>query len=262
MTDPDLEQKPSRRLWILAAVAALALHLGGAALTVAHLRADDGLDGLGASGAEFAVEMASPKVPDDELPPGPDADRMQASPEVPEQQAEVEEMDLPKDRPVEAEDPDRIVTLNDSKKPKEDDPKVAAVQTQASEETPAQEASSRKMLDENAPEADKAKAPNIGIGKDIQKISATWGKKISAFIKLHQRYPEKKSREAKVTVNLVLNRRGHVVSVDVVGSSGDAAFDQAAVSMVRRSDPVPQPPTELTDDTFSFDMDVIFEKPK
>jgi periplasmic protein TonB len=262
MTDTDLEQKPSRRLWVLAAVAALALHLGGAALAVAHLRADDGLDGLGASGAEFAVEMASPKVPDDELPPGPDADQMQATPEVPEQQAEVKEMDLPKDRPVEAEDPDRIVTLNESKKPKEDDPKVAAVQTQASEETPAQEASSRKMLDENAPEADKAKAPNIGIGKDIQKISATWGKKISAFIKLHQRYPEKKSREAKVTVNLVLNRRGNVVSVNVVGSSGDAAFDQAAISMVRRSDPMPEPPAELTDDAFSFDMDVIFEKPK
>lgn len=32
--------------------------------------------------------------------------------------------------------------------------------------------------------------------------------------------------------------------------------------MVRRSDPVPEPPMELTDDTFSFDMDVIFEKPK
>jgi periplasmic protein TonB len=263
MTDTDLEQKPSRRLWVLAAVAALALHLGGAALAVAHLRADDdGLDGLGASGAEFAVEMASPKVPDDELPPGPDADQMQATPEVPEQQAEVKEMDLPKDRPVEAEDPDRIVTLNESKKPKEDDPKVAAVQTQASEETPAQEASSRKTLDESAPEAEKAKAPNIGIGKDIQKISATWGKKISAFIKLHQRYPEKRSREAKVTVNLVLNRRGNVVSVNVVGSSGDAAFDQAAISMVRRSDPMPEPPTELTDDTFNFDMDVIFEKPK
>jgi periplasmic protein TonB len=263
MTDTDLEQKPSRRLWILAAVAALALHLGGAALAVAHLRAnDDGNDSLGASGADFAVEMASPKVPDDELPPGPDADRMQASQEVPEQQAEVKEMDLPKDRPVEAEDPDRLVTLNDSKKPKEDDPKVAAVQTQASEEAPAQEASSRKMLDESAPEADKARAPNIGIGKDKQKLTAKWGQKISAYIKLHQRSPENRSRETKVKVNLVLNRRGNVVSVDVVGSSGDTAFDEAAVSMVRRSDPVPQPPTELTDDTFNFNMDVIFEKPK
>jgi periplasmic protein TonB len=262
MTDTDLEQKPSRRLWILAAVAALALHLGGAALAIAHLRADDGLDGLGANGAEFAVEMASPKVPDDDLPPGPDSDQMQATPEVPEQQAEVKETDLPKARPNEAEDPDRIVTLTDSKKPKEDDPKIAAVQTQAMEETPAQEAFSRKKLDENAPEADKAKAPHIGIGKDKQQLTAKWGRKISAYIQLHKRRPENKDTGTTVKVNLVLNRRGNVVSVNVVGSSGDAAFDEAALSMVRRSDPVPKPPTELTDDTFNFDMDVIFEKPK
>jgi protein TonB len=263
MTDPEIEHKPSRRLWILAALAALALHLGGAALAVAHLRSnDDGLDSLGANGAEFAVEMASPKVPDDELPPGPDMDRQQATQEVPEQQAEVKEMDLPKDRPVEAEDPDRVVTLNDSKKPKEEDPKVAAVQTQASEANPAQEASSRKMLDENAPEADRAKAPNIGIGKDKQKITAKWGRKISAYIQLHQRFPENKDKETTVKVNLVLNRRGNVVSVNVAESSGDAAYDQAAVSMVRRSDPVPKPPTELTDDTFNFDMNVNFKKPK
>ena len=39
MTDID-EQKPSRRLWISAAVIALALHVGGAALAIAHLQAE------------------------------------------------------------------------------------------------------------------------------------------------------------------------------------------------------------------------------
>ncbi len=262
MSDTDLEQKPSRRLWVLAAVAALALHLGGAALAIAHLRADDGLDGLGASGAEFAVEMASPKVPDDERPPGPDSDQRQEQPPVQEQQAEVKELDLEKARPVEADDPDRLVTTTDSKKPKEDDPKIAAVQTPPMEEQQASEESSRKPLDENAPEADKAKAPNIGIGKDKQQLSAKWGRKVSAYIKMHHRYPENRNKDAKVKVNLVLNRRGNVVSVDVAESSGDAAFDEVAVSMVRRSDPVPRPPAELTDDTFNFDLELTFNKPK
>src|SRR5438445_11773882 len=139
MSDLDLEHKPSRRLWILAALAALALHLGGAALAIAHLRTDDGDDGLGANGVEIAFEMASPKVTDDNLPPGPDTDASVASPQLAEQKAEVKEADLPKDRPTEAEDPDRIVTPNDTKKPREDEPKIAAVQTQASEEAPAQE---------------------------------------------------------------------------------------------------------------------------
>ena len=75
-------------------------------MALTHLRSDDGDDGLGANGIEVALEMASPKVPDDDLPPGPDVDAQQATPPVPEQKAEVKETDLPKDRPTETEDPD------------------------------------------------------------------------------------------------------------------------------------------------------------
>src|ERR1700744_5658653 len=142
MSEPELQQKSYRRLWVFAAVGALALHLGGAALAVAHLRADDD-DGLGANGAEYAVEMSSPDVEENDLPPGPDADASQASPQLAEQKAEVKETDLPKDEVHESDDPDRVVTENDSKKPVQDDPKVAAVQTEASDAAPAQEATSR-----------------------------------------------------------------------------------------------------------------------
>jgi periplasmic protein TonB len=262
MSDLDIEQKPSRRLWVLAAVAALALHLGGVALAIAHLRTDDGDDGLGANGVEIAFEMASPKAMDDNLPPGPDADASQASPQLAEQKAEVKETELPKDTPTEAEEPDRVVTLNDSKKPKEDDPKIAAIQTPASEEAPAQVATSRQTLDENVPEAEKARAPNLGIGKDKQNLTANWGRRISAYFDLHKRYPVDRKKNTNVKVALVLNRRGNVVSVDVVESSGDAAFDAAAISMIRRSDPVPLPPAGLTDDQFAFSLDVKFTRPK
>jgi periplasmic protein TonB len=262
MSELELEQKPSRRLWILAAVAALALHLGGAALAIAHLQTDDGGDGLGANGVEIAFEMASPKVIDDNLPPGPDVDAAEATPPMPEQQAELKETDLPKDKPVEAEDPDRIVTPNDSKKPNEDEQKIAAVQMQASPDNAAQIATSRQTLDEKVPEAETAKAPNLGIGKDRQKLTANWGRKISAYFELHKKYPENKTKAATVKVSLVLNRRGNVVSLDVAESSGDAAYDEAAMSMIRRSDPVPPPPAGLTDDQFSFVLDVKFTKPK
>src|SRR6185437_9204083 len=117
----DDEQKPSRRLWAIAATVALALHLGGAALAFGHLKTDDNDDGLGANGAEFAVELESPKVPDDNLPPGPDADAQQASQAQNEQKAEPKETELPTDKPQESEDPDRVVSENNSQKPKEDD---------------------------------------------------------------------------------------------------------------------------------------------
>src|ERR1700761_1410034 len=220
MSGSDLNQQTSRRLWIFAALAALALHLGGAALALANLRNDAGEE-LGAAGAEYAVELSSPNAPDSDLPPGPESDQSTPQEEVMEQKVEVKEADLPKDRPTETEDPDRVVTLSDAKKPKEDDPKIAAVETQAQDYSPAQEATARMKLDENARESETAKAPNQGMGKDRFKLAAKWGKIISAYFQLHLRYPEKGHKMAVVTVNVVLNRRGNVLSVAVAESSGD-----------------------------------------
>src|SRR3982074_392488 len=136
----DLEQRPSRPLWLFAGVAALALHLGGAALAVAHLKDVDDDDSLGAPAIEIGLELASTKSEPTDLPPGPDSDASVASPALAEQKAEVKETDLPKDVSTEADDPDRVVTPNDSKKPKEEDSKIAAVQTAASTESIAAEA--------------------------------------------------------------------------------------------------------------------------
>src|SRR5882672_3186110 len=132
MPDLDTEQKPSRRLWVLAAAGALALHLGCGALAVAHLQTDDDDDALGVAAIEVGMELASVRREATDLPAGPDTDASAASPALAEQKAEVKETELPKDVPTEADDPDRVVTPNDSQKPKEDDPEIAKVQTQAS----------------------------------------------------------------------------------------------------------------------------------
>src|SRR5665647_2447152 len=140
MSDLDTEQKSSRRLWIFAALAALALHLGGAALAVAHLRTDDPDDTLGTPAIEIGLEMTSPHLEATDLPPGPDTDASVASPALAAQKAELKQTELPKDTPTESDDPDRVVAPNDSNKPREDDPKIAAVQTSASAESVAPEA--------------------------------------------------------------------------------------------------------------------------
>ena len=75
-----LEQKPSRRLWIFAAVIALALHVGGAALAIAHLQTDEADDALGAPAIEVGLELASVHREATDLPPGPDTDASAASP--------------------------------------------------------------------------------------------------------------------------------------------------------------------------------------
>ena len=48
----------------------------------------------------------------------------------------------------------------------------------------------------------------------------------------------------------------------VIEGSGDAAYDEAALAMIRRSDPVPQPPPMEADEGLNFTLDVIFPKGK
>jgi TonB family protein len=255
----DIEQKSSRRLWILAGLAALALHVGGAALAFAHLRNDNPDESLGAAAIEIGLEMASPHLEATDLPQGPDTPAAVASPAIAEQKAELKETALPKDTPTETEDPDRVVTTNDSNKPKEDDTKIATVATSAAQESVATEETARQTLDNSAPEADLARARNLGLGKDNQKLKARWESKLSGYIKSHMRYPKvQKDKAAIVTVSLVLNRQGKVLSVGIFRSSGDTAFDEAAISTIRRSDPLPRPPSELTDEQFSYILPMTF----
>ena len=116
---------------------------------------------------------------------------------------------------------------------------------------------------ENAREAATTAAPNIGLGKDKERLTADWGRKVSAYFELHKRFPVvEKSKTAKVKISLVLNRLGHVLSVAVAESSGDPLYDEAALAMVRRSDPVPPPPTKLTEDQFAFSLEVHFKNGK
>ena len=258
MPDLDTEQKPSRRLWILAAVGALALHIGGAALAIAHLRSDDVDDFLGAPAIEIGLEMMSPHLEPTDLPPGPDADASVASPALAEQKAEVKETELPKDVPTETEDPDRAVTPDDQKKPKEDDAKLAAVQTSASTESVAAEATATPSS-EAIQQGPSSVAPAQGTGESAQRMRATWQKELIAHLDKHKRYPASRSQKsAEIVIGFALDRMGHVLSTSIVKGSGDAAFDEAALAMVRRSDPVPQPPPVVADEGLSFTLPVIF----
>jgi TonB family protein len=258
MNDLDSLQKSSRWLWSIAAAVAVALHLGGAALALSHLNTDAAEDDLGAPSIEVGLELTSPKQEPSDLPPGPDSDASVATPPIPEQKAEVKETDLPKDTPTESENPDRVVSPNDVKKPIEDDAKVATVQTQASRESTAAEATAAPSL-ENAPQAERSAAPAQGIGESAQRVRMTWQKELLAHVNRHLRYPSSRElKSAKVLVTYVLDRMGHVLSVVLAKGSGDPAFDEAALAMVRRSDPVPRPPPAVADEGLTFTQEVVF----
>jgi len=259
MSDLDTEPRTSRRLWVFAGLAALALHVGGAALAVAHLRTVDLDDSLGAAAIEIGLEMMSPHLEPTDLPPGPDTPASVASPAIAEQKAELKETDLPKDAPTETENPDRAVTPSDSNKPKEENSKIAAVQTSASVESVAAEATATPST-EAIPEGPRSVAPAQGTGESARRIRATWQKELLAHLDKHKRYPSQRSQKsAQILVSFALDRMGHVLSTSIVKGSGDAAFDEAALAMVRKSDPVPPPPPAVADEGLNFTLPVIFK---
>ena len=258
MSDSEFVHKPSRRLWILSAVGALAIHAGCVAFALAHMQSDESEQDLGAPAIEIGLELCSPRTEVSDLPPGPDTEASAASPAVTEQKAVVKETELPTAVPTESEEPDRVVSPDDSHKPKDDDPDVATQQATASTEAVASEATAMPTV-EAAQESPKSVAPAIGTGESARRIRTTWQKELIAHLDKHKRYPTGSSRKTvEILVNFVLDRVGHVVSTTVVKGSGDPAFDEAALAMVRRSDPVPAPPPLVADEGLSFTLPVIF----
>jgi periplasmic protein TonB len=259
MSDVDAEQRPSQRLWLFAGVTALALHIGGAALAVTYLREVEPDDSFGAPAIEIGLEMSSPRLEPTDLPPGPDKDATEASAAQAEQEAELKESRLPKEQPAEADNPDRLVAPNSVDKPKEDDSRVAKVATTASVESVATEATAVPSS-EAIPEGTRAIAPARGTGASTQRQRAAWQKELVTYLDRHKRYPAgQPQRSAEIVVGFVLDRRGHVLSTSIVKGSGDAAFDEAALAMVKRSDPVPPPPPEIADEGLNFTLPVIFK---
>jgi TonB family protein len=257
---PELDQPRgvSLRLWLLAGLGAIALHAGCVALAVTSLHAEDEADDLGAPAIEVGFELASTRSEPTDLPPGPENEASAASPAVQQQKAVVEQTELPKDIVTESEAPDRVVTQNDSNKPKEEEPTVAAVQTAPSEESVAAEAAAAPTI-EKAPEAAKTVAPAQGIGESARRAKLTWQKELSAHFDRHKRYPPgHAAKAAEIVVSFELDRSGHILSSRVVRSSGDPALDDAAIAMLKRSDPVPAPPPLVADEGLAFTLPVIF----
>ena len=90
----------------------------------------------------------------------------------------------------------------------------------------------------------------------------TWQRELAVHLDRHKRYPADRARDADIVLNMVLDRSGRVVSVSVVKGSGDIAFDEAAVSMLRRASPVPAPPPLIADEGLSFMLPVNFRRSK
>jgi len=255
----DLCDRSRAKTWSFAAAFALCGHLAFAVFAIGQMREEPD-DDLGAPGIEVALDLASAQIPVSDLPPGPDSDASAASAAVAPQKTEVKETDRPQETPVEAENPDRLVAQEAPKVPEEEQPEVKAQSAKPSEESVAHEATAPPALP-NAPEAPQSKTRDPGTGESLQRARVTWQRELLAHLSKYKRYPsERTHKSAQILVALDLDRAGHVVAASIVKSSGDAAFDKAAIAMIERANPVPAPPPAIADQGLTFSLPVIFRE--
>jgi protein TonB len=257
MSDSESSQRISLPMWGLAALGAAIIHLACIAVACEYMQDDDPAPELGAPAIEIGVELLAPRIQPTDLPPGPDADESVASPQVVEQ-TKVVEPALPLEVPTETEDPERVVSPVETKKPEEDEPITPKMPTNPSAATVAAQATALPSS-EVIQESTRSVTPEQGTGDSPQRVRATWQKELIAHFDRHKRYPSSRSLEnVEILVNFALDEAGRVLSSSIVRGSGDAAFDEAALAMIRRSDPVPKPPALVVHEGLSFTLPVVF----
>ena len=258
MRDVESSQEISFWMWAFAALAAVTIHAAGFALAREYLRDDDPDPELGAPALAIGVELVSPRVDPSDLPPGPDVEQSAVAVAAVEPTKLLEEAVLPKEPPIETEEPDLLVAPIEAKEVKEEQPVTPIVPAVPAESSIAVEATAVPSS-ELANESTRSITPEQGTGESPQRVRATWQKELIAHLDRHKRYPATSSvRGVQVVVNFVIDEAGHVISSSIVRRSGDTMFDDAALGMIQRSDPVPKPPAVVVQQGLSFTLPVIF----
>jgi protein TonB len=246
----------SRSTWIAGALGALMLH-AAACLAAMHYAAHDS-DDLGAPGLVIDVDFVSPRRDPLNLPIGPDTRASVSAPAAAAEKPVVQQADLPKDIPRKTEDPYRTVAADEVKKPEDQDPRIPTIQAVPSQTAAVSEEKAVPTV-ANARESVKSITLSEGTGESVVRERVTWVKELAVHFDKFKRYPDDRSTQAaQVIVSFVLDRTGHIVSFHIVKGSGDGAFDDAALAMLQRADPVPAPPTLVADKGLTFTLPVMF----
>ena len=243
--------------WGIAAACALCAHVAFAAVVRVELH-DDPDEDLGAPGIEIAFELASPQAQPVALPQGVESEASAASAAQAEQKAKPQPQDSEFKSLPESETAD-IHAVQNPEKTDDTDPQQNAQHVKPAEESAAQEATAPTSI-QAAAVAPRAPAVGRGTGEALQRVRVSWQKELLAHLNRYKRYPSDRSgKSADIVVAMHLDRTGRVVAANVITSSGDTAFDRAALSMVERASPVPVPPPLVADLGLDFELPIRFK---
>jgi protein TonB len=235
--------------WALAGVIALAAHVGAVALTLLHWEEPPELEDAGGTVVlELAPIAAVAPVDTPDLAHGPLLEETAPATQASEEKQQEVPKEIPKVDPSPAPEPEvALPTPQPEQKepPKEEETKEAVrePETQQANEVPLTTAPPR-IEAQPSPNS----APTPGQSASHARAQASWQKALVDHLNRFKRYPasaRSQRVQGTVVVAFKIDRAGHLVNSHVVRSSGSAVLDGEALSVLKRSEPVPAPPADV-----------------
>jgi len=235
------------RRWLVCGAVVVCAHAAVGAAMVNWSDDEDFSMPASAMVIDFAPVAAAPQLLKTELPPGPEQVMSDASPSRPTDSVEDKPEEKVEQKKVEEElqelppapNPDMAVLPQEVQQeaPQRLEPRAPAPATTAPQAIPDQVAA--------IPVAPMQGALNPRPSNALP----TWKIQVAALLERNKRYPpQAQSRREQGVVRLFfsLDRKGMVIASRVATSSGSSALDAEAMALVRRAQPFPAPPQELS----------------
>jgi len=254
--------------WGVSAAVIVALHLAAVLLATSWLRSqpEQGVT-LPVIMVDMAPVTSAPQSMPDDVAPGPVMQEADASPPEPAQRQMIEETIAPtppQDKPDVVAPPEQKLEPTPARpepakiapveKPAPDKPKIVRREAKRpSDATPAPRTNAPPRAEREAP---MASAMSAGA---VASAIASYNQRVRAHLMRFHQYPSAGGGQRGVArLSFTLSRSGQVMSSRLGGSSGVAAFDAQAMSMIRQASPFPPIPDEIKNGAMSFSIPVEF----
>jgi TonB family protein len=89
-----------------------------------------------------------------------------------------------------------------------------------------------------------------------------WVRQIVLKLNAAKQFPhEALGRSGTARIAFRIDRAGHIVSTALLQSTGVDALDRDALALIKRAEPLPSPPAEVTEDELQFTVPLIYRAP-
>lgn len=205
------------------------------------------------------AEVTQPQI--DEKKPTEDVPEVKPPEEVPLPVAPEPELAMPIQQPIEEPKEEKEV----EEKPIE---KVEVKEEKKEEEPEVKEAKPQEAMvqaggpptPETTP-APRTQAPRQGTTNRPSDDTMTWSKALMKHLTHHKRYPSEArqaGQQGAVQVRFTIDRKGQVLSAQVIKASRSTSLDAEAIAMLKRASPLPQPPDEVGGETVELVIPIEF----